>query len=170
MLSLKRSTVEAHAVNAQPTKKTKKGTAVVLNYDAWRHIASFVDSESISPLACTSTTLRDAAVVRDVAIGQFSLAPLTEHHLLEFAKKDGFNAYFQDLFAGHASTHSKWEPWFAELGDIGTKKGNVPTGVTVGVLHLLRYGSRSQLQALVRLCNRDEGFDDPPLLLEARKR
>ena len=46
-------------------------------------------------------------------------------------------------------------------------KGKVPMGVTVGVLRLLKYGSRAQLEALAQLC-RD--FDDPKLVIEARKR
>ena len=31
--------------------------------------------------------------------------------------------------------------WFAKLRDIGTIKGKVPTGVTVGVLRLLKHGN-----------------------------
>ena len=34
---------------------------------------------------------RDAAVFRDVANGSFSLMPTIELHLVEFAKKDGYN-------------------------------------------------------------------------------
>ena len=49
-------------------------------------------------------------------------------------------------------------------------KGNVPTGVTADVLRLLKYCSRAQLEALAKLCGRDEGFKDMALLLEARKR
>ena len=49
-------------------------------------------------------------------------------------------------------------------------KGKVPTGVTTGVLRLLKHGSRVQLEALAKLCDRDEGFDDRALLLKARRR
>ena len=40
-----------------------------------------------------------------------------ERHFIELAKNDGYNAYFQDLFASsrhsHVSPHLKWESWFA---------------------------------------------------------
>ena len=111
---------------------------------------------------------------RDVADGSFSLMPTTELHLVELAKKDGYNAYFQDLFASPTCSevcpHQKWEEWFSKLGDIGTLMGKVPTGVTAGVLRLLRYGSRAQLEALAELAGEEEGFDDKALTLEARKR
>ena len=94
----------------------------------------------------------DAAVYRDVADGSISLAPTTESHFVEFAKKDGYNAYFQDLFASplrsRVSPHLKWEALFAKLCDIGTLNEKVPTGVTAGVLRLLEHGSRAQLEAL----------------------
>ena len=45
----------------------------------------------------------------------------------------------------------------------------VTVGVTVGVLRLLKYSSRAQLQVLAKLCRRGKGFDDAALLLEARK-
>ena len=170
MQSLKRVEAPHTTQIPHPSKKTRKGTNIILNDDAWRHITSFVDVETRSILACCSTTLRDAVVIRDVVESRFTLAPLTERHLVEFAKRDGFNSYFEDPFVGDEATHSKWSVWFSVLGDIGTLKGKVPTGVTAGVLHLLRYGSRSQLEALAKLCNRDEGFDDPALLLETRKR
>ena len=44
------------------------------------------------------------------------------------------------------------------------------TGATAGVLRLLKYGSRAQLEALAKLCDKDEGFDVRALLLEVRKR
>ena len=49
-------------------------------------------------------------------------------------------------------------------------KGTVPMGVTAGVLRLLKYGSRAQLEALAELAGREEGFDDKALALEAGKR
>ena len=135
---------------------------------------TFVDAETLPALACAGKTTRDAAVFRDVADGSFSLVPTMELHLVELAKKDGYNAYFQDLFASPTRSevcpHQKWEEWFAKLGDIGTLKGKVPTGVTAGVLRLLRYGSRAQLEALAKLAGKEEGFDDKALTLEARKR
>ena len=91
-----------------------------------------------------------------------------------FVKKDGYNTYFQDLFASsrhsRLSLHLKWEGWFMKLGDTGTLKGKVLADVTAGVLRLLEYGSRAQLEALTKLCNRDEGFNDAALLLGVRKR
>ena len=45
----------------------------------------------------------------------------------------------------------------------------MPAGVTAGVLHLLKYGNVAQLEALAKLCGRDEGFDDAVLLLQARQ-
>ena len=148
-------------------KKTKKGTTIVLNDDAFRHIVPYVDIETLPALACCSRTFRDAAVVADVALSRFSLSKTTECHFVEFAKKDGYNAYFQDLFAGHEATHLKWGAWFAELGDIGTLKGKVPRGVTAGLLHLLKYGSKAQLEVLTKLCG-EEGFEDWAVVLEAR--
>ena len=47
-------------------------------------------------------------------------------------------------------------------------KGKVPTGDTAGVLRLLKYGSMAQLEALVKLCGGDEGFNDKALLPQAR--
>ena len=64
----------------------------------------------------------------------------------------------------------KQREWFAELGDVGKLPGTVPKGVTVGVLRILKYGSRKQLEAMANLCGKEEGFDDPKLHLEARKR
>ena len=64
----------------------------------------------------------------------------------------------------------KWEGWFAKLGDIGTLKGKAPTGVTAGVLCLLKYGNRAQFEALAKLCGEEEGFDDEELLLKVRWR
>ena len=151
-----------------------KQTFIILHDDVWSHIVSFIDAETLPALACAGKTTRDAAVFRDVANGSFSLMLTTELHLVEFAKKDGYNVYFQDLFASpirsEVCSHDKWEGWFAKLGDIGTLKGKVPTGVTAGVLRLLRYGSRAQLEALAKLAGKWEGFDDKALTLEARKR
>ena len=162
------------AIIPQPAKETKKGTDIILNDDAWVHIVSFVGAKTLTILACAGKTTRDAAVFRDVADGSFSLMQTTERHFVELAKKDGYNAYFQDLFASPTRSdvcpHEKWEAWFATLGDIGTLKGKVPTGVTAGVLRLLRYGSRAQLEALAKLAGKEEGFDDRALTLEARKR
>merc|ERR1719506_1333791 len=178
-MSMKRSSNEAEtphtAIIPQPAKKTKKkDTDIILNDDAWVHIVSFVGAKTLTILACAGKTTRDAAVFRDVADGSFSLVLTTERHLVEFAKKDGYNAYFQDLFASprrsRISPHLKWEGLFAKLGDIGTLKGKVPTGVTAGVLRLLRYGSRAQLEALAKLAGREDGFDDRALTLETRKR
>ena len=177
-MSLKRSNDEAEtphtAIIPQPAKKIKIGTDVILNDDVWIHIVSLVGAKTLTILACAGKMTRDAAVFRDVADGSFSLLPNTELHLVELAKKDGYNAYFQDLFASprrsRISPHLKWEGLFAKLGDIGTLKGKVPTGVTAGVLRLLRYGSRAQLEALAKLAGREEGFDDKALTLEARKR
>ena len=42
--------------------------------------------------------------------------------------------------------------------------------MTAGLLRLLRYGSRAQLEALAKLVGREEGFDDKAVTLEARKR
>ena len=42
--------------------------------------------------------------------------------------------------------------------------------MTASLLHLLKYGRRAQLEALAKLAERDEGFDDRVLLLEAMKR
>ena len=71
-----------------------------------------------------------------------------ERHFVEFAKKDGYNAYFQHHFASSRrsciSPHLKWEVSFSKLGDIGTLKGKVPMGVAAGMLRLLRYDSRAQ--------------------------
>ena len=99
------------------------------------HIVSFVDSETLPALASDSKTTRAAAVFRDVADGSFSLMPTTERHYVKFAKRDGYNVYFQNLFASscqshispscqsHISPHLKWKVWFAKVGDIGTLKG-----------------------------------------------
>ena len=76
---------------------------IALNGDVWVHIVSFVEAKTLTILACAGKTTRDAAVFRDVADGSFSLLQTTEFHLVEFAKKDGYNAYFQDLFASPSS-------------------------------------------------------------------
>ena len=90
----------------------------------------YVDSETVPALVCNSKTTHIAAVFRDVADGSFSLVPTTEHHVVEFVKKDSYNAYFQDLFASSIRSevcpHLKWEGWFAALGDIGTLDGKAP--------------------------------------------
>ena len=115
--------------------------------DVWSRIVAYVDSETLPALSCGGKMTRDAAVFRDVANGHFSLPPTMERHFVELAKKDGFNTYFQDHFASSTRSevcpHQKWEGWFAQVSDIGTLKGKVPTGVTVGVLRLLKYGSRA---------------------------
>ena len=46
----------------------------------------------------------------------------------------------------------------------------MPTGVTAAVLRLLKYGNVAQLGALANLAGKEEGFDDPVLVLEARRR
>ena len=56
-----------------------------------------------------------------------------------------------------------------KLGDIGILKGKVATGVMAGVLRLLKYGNMAQLEALAKLCVREEGFDDEALVHEAEK-
>ena len=111
----------------------------------------YVDGGTLPALACAGKTTRDAAVFRDVANGHFSPMPTTERHLVEFAKEDSCNAYFQDLFARDEATYQRWEACFVQLGDIGTLEGKVPTGVTARMLHLLRYGNRVQLEALEKL-------------------
>ena len=58
----------------------------------------------------------------------------------------------------------------AKLGDISSLKGKGPMGISACVLRLLKYGSRAQLEALAKLCGKEEGFDDQALLLEARRR
>lgn len=103
----------------------------------------YVDSKTLPALKCVGKTTRDAALFTDVANGRFFLLRLIERYFIEFAKKDGCNAYFQDLFTSslcsRISPHLRREAWFANLGDIGMLKGKVPTGVTAGVLCLLRY-------------------------------
>jgi hypothetical protein len=47
-------------------------------------------------------------LLSDVAFGCFSLAQTTERYFDEFAKKDGYNSYFQDHFA--SSTRSELCP------------------------------------------------------------
>ena len=116
-MSLKRSNSLSKppidAVISQPAKKTKKGTTVVLHDDAWRRIVPYVDSETLTALACAGKATRDTAVFRDVADGLFSLFLTTECHIVEFAKKDGYNAIFQDLFASPTRSevclHLQWE-------------------------------------------------------------
>ena len=134
----------------------------------------YVDSKTLPALTFAGKTTRDAAVSRDVANGSFSLMPTTEPHFVEIAKKDGYNAYFQDHFASarrsRVSPHLKLEALFARHGDIGMLKGKVPTGMTAGVLRLLKYDSRAQLEALAKLCGEEDGFAYKSLLLEARKR
>ena len=68
----------------------------------------FVDSETLLALACAGNTTHDAAVFSDVAEGRFSLMPTTERHFVELAKKDGYNAYFQDLFASSTRSEICW--------------------------------------------------------------
>jgi hypothetical protein len=159
---------------ARPAKKTKKGTIIVLPDEVLCQIMPYVDSETLPDLTCAGKTTRDAAAFGDVANGSFSPMPTTERHFVEFAKKDGYNMYFQDLFASsrrsRVSPHLKWEAWFALLGDIGTWKAKVPMGVTAGVLRLLKYGSVAQLEALAKQAWRDKGFDDPVFVLEAKRR
>ena len=41
-----------------------------------------------------------------------------------------------------------------------SEKSEAATGVTAGVLRLLKYGSRAQLEALAELAGKEEGFDD----------
>ena len=177
-MSLKRSNSSSQppidATNAQSAKKTKESTTIVLPDDAWSCIAPYVESETLPALACAGKTTRDTAVFRDFANGSFSLMPTTERHVVEFAKEDGYNAYFQDHSASSRrsclSLHLKWEGWFAKFGDIGTLKGKEPTGVTAGVLHLLKYGNVAQLEPLAKLAGSDEGFDDWAMMLEAWRR
>ena len=45
-----------------------------------------------------SKTTYDAAMLRNFADGSFSFMPTMERHFVEVAKKDSYNAYFQDLF------------------------------------------------------------------------
>ena len=51
-MSMKRSNEEAEAprtaIIPQPAKKTKKGTNIVLNDDAWAHIVSFVGAKTLT--------------------------------------------------------------------------------------------------------------------------
>ena len=136
------SQLSIDAANARPAKETKKGTTVVLIDDAWMRIVPYIDRETLPALECACKTTRDATVFRDVADGSFLLMLTTECHFAEFVKRDGYNAYFQDLFA--SSLHLKWEALFAKLGDIGMMKEKVPMGVTAGVLHLLKYGNVAQ--------------------------
>jgi len=75
------------------------------------------------------------------------LAPWTEQLLVELATIGGLPSGRETA----SSSYQKWKDWFAQLGDVGTLKGRVPTGVTVGVLRLLKYGSRAQLEALEKL-------------------
>ena len=55
--------------------------------------------------------------------------------------------------------------WFVKLGDIATLKGKAATGVTPSMLRLLKYGGRAHLEALVKLCEKDELFGHRALLL-----
>ena len=176
---------------------TVKDCNIIIPDDIIRHILSYADNETASFFACTSRDIRNAAVFLQVARGQFSLTPTTERHLVELSKKDGFNAHFQDLFASPCALgtpYPEWEMTFAkvrerqvcgatstrltmlihvasflvsQLGNIGNKPGRVPTGVTVGVLGVLKYGSLAQLEALAKLCGEEEGFHDTALRLEA---
>ena len=86
------------AINAQSAKKTKKSTTIVLPDDAWGLIVPLVDSETLRALACAGKTAHVAAIFIDIADGSFSPMPTTERHIVELAKKDGYNVYFQDLF------------------------------------------------------------------------
>ena len=126
MMSLKKSNspsqLQVDATNSQPAEKNKKVVTIVLPDDLWSHIVQFVDTESLPALACSGKTTRDATVFRDVAYGSFLLVPTTKCHSVELAKKDGYSAYFQDLFAGQEATYQKWEGWCMKLSDIGMLK------------------------------------------------
>ena len=119
-MPLKRSSPSSQppidATNIQPTKKTKKTkkrTTIVLPNDTWSRIVLYVDSENLPALSCAGNTTRDAAVLRDVADGSFSLMPRTERHFVKLVNNDGHNVYFQDHFASsrrsRVSPHLKWE-------------------------------------------------------------
>ena len=97
------------ATKTTTTTTIKGSTDIVLYIDLWRNIVPYVNVESLLALACASKTTRDAAVVSDVANGRFSLFPTTERLLVEFAKKDGYNAFFHNLFGGNKITHKRWE-------------------------------------------------------------
>ena len=92
-MSLKRSNSLSHspidATNAQPAKKTKKGTTDVLHDDVLSRILPYIDSKTLLALTCAGKTTRDAAVFRDIADGSSSLMPTTDRYFVEFAKKEG---------------------------------------------------------------------------------
>ena len=71
------------------------------------------------------------------------------HPPLELAKKDGYNAYFQDLFASprrsRISPHLKWEGLFAKLGDFPRRHTNAV---------LIREENRPLSRPLCPLCRR----------------
>ena len=118
-MSLKRSNSSFHppidAANAQLVKKTKMSTSIFLPDDALSRIGPYVDSETLPALSCAGATTHDTAVFRDVANGSFSLMLTTERHFVEFAKKHGYNVYFQNHFAlschFRVFPHLKWEGW-----------------------------------------------------------
>ena len=64
---------------------------------------------------CAGKMTRDAAVLTLVALGFFSLMLTMERHFVEFAKKDSYNAYFQDLFGSSTRSGSLPAP---EMGGV----------------------------------------------------
>lgn len=58
---------------------------------------------------------RDASLYHEVLLDGFSLFPTTERHLVELARRNGFNEYFKELFVGDDTTHKEWEAMFAKV-------------------------------------------------------
>ena len=147
-----------------------KGADIVLHGDVLSRVVPYIDTKKLPALARASKTTRDAAVSETYQ----RVASRSCQRWSVPSSKNCYNAYFQDHFGlsirPEVCPHQKWEAWFAALGDIGTLKGKLPNGVTLGVLRLLKNGNRAQFEALAKLCGEEEGFNVAAMLLEARKR
>ena len=82
-----------------------------------------------------------------------------------------FDLYFDRIFAGNEAGGEGYRVLFEQLGNLGFEGGRGITGITVGILMILRapYKDKKKLKALVKLSGPDEGFNDHALHLEARR-
>ena len=64
----------------------------------------------------------------------------------------------------------RYRVFFEQFGDLGFERGRGVTGVTAGVLMILRYyNDWKKLETLANLSGQEEGFNERALQLEARR-
>ncbi|GMH85933.1 hypothetical protein TrVE_jg2668 [Triparma verrucosa] len=101
--------------------------------------------------------------------GAHGLWPTSLKNLTQLASGEGFNKYFQDLFAGNEVSYERWKEVFDVLEIVGVGEEGGGETLEQQVLKITGSEDMEKLRALEKLCS-PEFFNDPSLLVAVSRR